>query len=99
MWGVLFFAGALMAMMSPMMFDSPGSESNPHVIALFAAVVSFPILCLVSIVATWLTWRFTRDAAGRWRRRWPLVSAALPVLSIVAFAIAAIIQGNAPFSN
>jgi len=98
-WGVLFFGGLLMAMMSPMMFDAPGSESNPRVVAMFASVVSFPILCLVSILATWLTWRFTRDSPAAARRRWTLFVAALPLLSVVAFGIAAIVQGDGPFGK
>ncbi len=98
-WGLLFFAGVLAAMMSPMMFDDETALHNPRVVGMFFGVVSFPILCLVSIVATWLTWRFTRDAAVLKRRRLPLIAAALPILSIIVFAIAAILQGDAPFGS
>jgi hypothetical protein len=98
-WGVLFFAGLFMAMMSPMMFDAPGSEKNGHVIVMFVSVLAFPILCLVSILATWLTWRFTRDAVIAGRRLLPLVAALLPVLSIIGFTIAAILQGDKSFNQ
>ena len=97
-WGVSLFIGVFMAMMSVMMFDAPGSQNNPRVIAMFVSVVSFPVLCLVSILATWLAWRFTRDASAAWRRL-PWYTAALPLLSVIAFAIAAIIQGDRSFGN
>jgi len=98
-WGLLFFAGLLAAMMSPMMFDDARALNNPRVVSMFAAVVSFPVLCLVSIVATWLTWRFTRDATLERRRRLPLLAAALPIVAVVVFAIAALLQGDASFAN
>jgi len=98
-WGVLFFGGLLAAMMSPMMFDDARALSNPRVIAMFTAVVAFPVLCLVSIFATWLAWRFTRDATVARRRRVPLLTAALPIVSLLVFAIAALLQGDAPFSK
>jgi cytochrome bd-type quinol oxidase subunit 1 len=98
-WGVLFFAGLLAAMMSPMMFDDARALSNPRVISMFVGVVSFPVLCLVSIVATWFAWRFTRDATVPRRRRLPLLMAALPIVSLVVFAIAALLQGDATFAN
>jgi len=52
----IFFAlaiipGIYIAMMSVMLFDAPGSEKNPAVLAFFYTVVSFPILCGVSFTS------------------------------------------------
>jgi hypothetical protein len=68
-WGVLLFPGLLGAALSPMFFDAPGSMSNPVAIFNALVVVSFPILCIVSIVAVWMLWSLLTPAACRLRRR------------------------------
>jgi hypothetical protein len=46
--------GFLPAMMSPMMFDSPGSTSNPVTIGLAISVAVFPLFCLAAAALPWL---------------------------------------------
>jgi hypothetical protein len=48
-WSGLGVASLFPAMFSVMMFDSPGSESNPLVIAMFASVISFPVVCFATV--------------------------------------------------
>ena len=62
---------------SVMMFDSPGSQGNPPTVLLFWSVISFPILCLFSIVGSWVLYRFTKDTAARLVSLLPLVSVLL----------------------
>ena len=49
--------GVWAAMMSVMLFDAPGSEHNPAVLAFFYTIVSFPILCILSL-ASWIFYAF-----------------------------------------
>jgi hypothetical protein len=62
---------------SVMMFDAPGSQGNPPTVLLFWSVISFPVLCLFSIVGSWVLYRFTKDTAARLVSLLPLVSGLL----------------------
>jgi len=44
--------GIMMALMSAMLFDAPGSEKNPLVWILFATTVALPVSCLISCVTS-----------------------------------------------
>jgi hypothetical protein len=72
--------GGMMAIMSPMMFDAPGSDSNPPVILLFVSTLSFPLVCLASVIAAWVAFGLRRNRGAFWLSLAPL----LPVLSGVA---------------
>jgi|ERR1700722_6438742 hypothetical protein len=90
-WGVLLFPGLLGAALSPMFFDAPGSMSNPVAIFNALVVVSFPILCIVSIVAVWMLWSLHRRAP----RRVPyaqIAAACLPLLPVGYVAVAMIVE-------
>lgn len=86
-WGVGLVLGLAPLLVSVMMFDAPGSEDNPWTWVLAGGFASFPVLCLVSLCATWLAWLFTRRwtperaAAGRIIR---LATALLPTLGVLA---------------
>ncbi|OSQ48524.1 hypothetical protein TALK_08925 [Thalassospira alkalitolerans] len=43
-----------MVMMSPMMFDTPGSENNPVTQMLFYSLLAFPALCLMGGILPWV---------------------------------------------
>ena len=43
-WGVFFLPGLLGALLSPMMFDAPGSMRNPVAIFFVLVILSFPAL-------------------------------------------------------
>ncbi len=45
-------AGIMMALMSAMLFDAPGSEKNPYVWILFATTLALPVSCLISCVTS-----------------------------------------------
>jgi uncharacterized membrane protein YbhN (UPF0104 family) len=68
-------------MMVPMMFDAPGSESNPLVIILAAMMVAFPLLCLISAILPWLFWR---KSFAKWLFLPPILDLAAIVLMFVA---------------
>lgn len=84
-WGVLLVPGAAGALLSPMMFDAPGSMNDPQVIAAFVSVVSFPILCVVSIAASWIAWRVFRTSSSGASRAVPIALASLPLVPVVYF--------------
>ena len=90
-WGVLLFPGLLGAALSPMFFDAPGSTGNPVAIFNALVVVSFPILCMISIAGVWLLWSPHR----RTPRRVPyaqIAAACLPLLPAGYVAVAMIVE-------
>ena len=92
-WGVLALPGLVAAALAPMFFDAPGSMNNPAAWMNALIVVSFPILCLVSIGATWLFW-FARKGRppSRAASSAQVVLAALPLLPIAYIAVAIVIE-------
>jgi hypothetical protein len=50
-------ASVFPVIMVPMMFDAPGSESDPIVITLAIMIAAFPLLCLIGAILPWLFWR------------------------------------------
>lgn len=80
--------GAVMAMMSVMMFDAPGSEKNPPVILLFASMVAFPLSCIVGIALAWIAVARRRDRGALWFSLLPLVPVLTGVVAIIWLQIA-----------
>ncbi|HVA33952.1 MAG TPA: hypothetical protein VNG31_07365 [Candidatus Baltobacteraceae bacterium] len=78
-WGLLLAPGAFGALMSPMIFDS-GESARAWTI--FTLIVSFPILCVISIVASWLLWPLARSSAMPMRYV-SIAVACLPLVPIV----------------
>lgn len=79
--GLVGLAGLFPAAFSVMMFDAPGSSSNPATITLFLSVATFPIVCLASIIAAWSFYSSQQmEVAG-----WVILS---PALNIVAGCLA-----------
>ena len=74
--------GGFAAMMSPMMFDAPGSMERADVVMMFWSVLSFPVVCLVAILAAWIAFVRRRDRIALWL-------SLLPVVPLVTAAIAA----------
>lgn len=52
-----------MVMMSPMMFDAPGSDNNPITQMMFYSLLAFPVLCLMGGILPWI---FKRHAISIW---------------------------------
>ena len=46
----LALLSTLAAVMSPMMFDAPGSRRDPFVVAAFLSVLATPVTCVASIL-------------------------------------------------
>lgn len=92
-WGVLALPGLLAAALAPMFFDAPGSMNNPVAWINALIVVSFPILCLLSIGATWLFW-FARKgrAPSRAASSAQVVLACLPLLPIGYIVVAMVVE-------
>lgn len=56
--------GLLPALMSPMLFDAPGSTHKAENVALFFGALTFPLTCLVAIVLSWLLYRSQKFAVA-----------------------------------
>jgi len=79
-WGVLAVPGFLIAAVgAPMAFDAPGSDSNPLVWAIVFGFVTFPVACVISIAASWMT---------RGMKKVRLAMACIPLLPIVTIVAA-----------
>lgn len=68
--------------MSPMMFDAPGSTSNPQVVTLFWSAISFPVVCIIGLVSAWI-------AFARRSERMALGLSLLPLIPVITGLIAA----------
>ncbi|HEX3457042.1 MAG TPA: hypothetical protein VHR97_03725 [Candidatus Baltobacteraceae bacterium] len=92
-WGVFALPRLLAAALAPMFFDAPGSMNNPLAWINALIVVSFPVLCLLSIGATWLFW-FARKgrAPSRAASSAQIALACLPLLPIGYVAIAMVLE-------
>jgi hypothetical protein len=91
-WGVLLFPGLVGAALSPMFFDAPGSMNNPAAWINAMIIVSFPLLCLISIAGTWIAWSLRKRAATGTPYA-VLALALLPALPI-AYVAAVMIVGT-----
>jgi hypothetical protein len=90
-WGVLLLPGLLGAALSPMFFDAPGSMDNPAAWVNALIVVSFPVLCLLSIGGSWLVWSVRRRKPTGTSSYAAIAAAALPLLPIAYFVVAMVI--------
>lgn len=65
-WGAAFPLSLLMAGMSPMMFDAPGSEKKRSLWVAVYVVLALPVLLLIAIVGAWIAlWR-SHDVGALW---------------------------------
>lgn len=54
LWVLALLPTAMMAMMSPMMFDAPGSEKNSFLWVLLWATLLLPVLILITQIIAWI---------------------------------------------
>ena len=85
-WGTLLLPGLLGAALSVMFFDAPGSMNNPAAWFNALVVVSFPVLCLLSIAATWIVWRTCAPRGAQ------IAAACLPLIPVVYVAGAMVVE-------
>jgi hypothetical protein len=78
-WAALGLLSFAPVMMSPMMFDAPGSYENKTLRRLVASLVSFPVACVVGIAAGWMLYAWVDERAG-------IAVISLPLVSILALA-------------
>ena len=76
--------GIFAAMMSPMMFDAPGSTANPHAVALFWSVISFPFVCVAAVILGWIAFAKHRDRAALWLSLTPLIPITTGIIATVS---------------
>jgi|SRR5581483_5191919 len=92
-WGVLALPGLLAAALSPMFFDAPGSVNNPVAWINALIVVSFPVLCFLSIAATWTVWLTRKNRSpSRLSTSVQIGVACLPLLPVLYIAVAMIAE-------
>jgi hypothetical protein len=60
-----------------MMFDAPGSERNSALHVVFWSAITFPPVCLVTIIASWLVYRRNHSAVAVCAALLPLVNVAV----------------------
>ena len=75
LWALAGAASLLVVLFVPMLFDAPGSTSDPFAVTLAVSIVLFPLACLVSIVGSWIGYR-------KRRLRGSILFALLPLLPV-----------------
>ena len=80
---------AMMAMMSPMMFDAPGSDKNKFLWVLAGAVFFLPVFILITQIFAWI-----KFSSGNYSLS--LKIALLPLIDVAFIIIMFIVD---PFSN
>ncbi len=55
--GCTTFFSLPVIMMSPMMFDAPGSSENKLLVFTFYAIISYPIVAIGSLLLAWLLFK------------------------------------------
>jgi hypothetical protein len=87
-FGILLIPGIAVTMMSVMLFDAPGSEENPWVLAFFYSIASFPVITVFSF-SSWIFYFLKKYTIAVIISLLPLISILLVVfqfaLSILIF--------------
>ncbi|MGB3200656.1 MAG: hypothetical protein WBA99_07130 [Nodosilinea sp.] len=87
-WTAAAVIGLMPALMSPMMFDAPGSLENPATVALALSVATFPVVCILAVLAGWLVFALPALAHLPYRYHWVCGLLALPLLNVVIGGLA-----------
>jgi small-conductance mechanosensitive channel len=80
-WLLLGLGAILPAMMSPMMFDSPGSTSSPITIGLALSIALLPLLCLAAAALPWILRHWS---SAKWIFLLPLVDIGVIIALLAA---------------
>ena len=81
LWAAIAMPSLGAALMSPMMFDAPGSQKNPILQVAFWSILTFPLALILAIVVSWVFWLRGNHQIGFW---W----SCLPYLNALVAAIA-----------
>lgn len=92
-------AGFLPALMTPMMFDDPRALESPATVTLALSIATFPIVCTVALLLSWLVFLLPVLAHLPYRYTLACGLTALPLinLSIAGLALAWISYFNDGF--
>lgn len=98
-WVAAAIIGLLPALMSPMMFDAPGSLENRATVALALSVATFPVVCILAVLLGWLVFALPALADLPYHYYWACGLMLLPLLNVVVggLALAWIICFNGGF--
>jgi hypothetical protein len=77
LFGLLMIPGVGAVMISPVVFESQASRENPTLVAFTVALVSYPVLALLSILGSWIAYALKRY-------RTAIAISLLPILPILA---------------
>lgn len=87
-WVLGAVVGALPALMTPMMFDSPGSLENPATVTLAISVATFPVVCILAVLLSWLVFLLPVFADLPHRYLWACGLMALPLINVATAGLA-----------
>lgn len=73
-FGMLLIPGLGAMRVLPVVFDAPESAKNPRLIAFAIALLSYPVLALVSIIGSWTLYAWKRYGAATGVSLLPLLS-------------------------
>lgn len=80
--------GFLPAVMTPMMFDAPGSLENPATVILALSVATFPITCILAVLLSWLMALLPLMARFPQHYTWACTLTGLPLINIAIGGLA-----------
>lgn len=60
-FGLAFLVSLLLAMISPMLFDAPGSENKWNLWALFFIIISYPLVYIICLVLSIILYKKGRS--------------------------------------
>ena len=89
-WPPIGVFGVMAAMMSPMLYASSGSQDNPYIAIMIAAVVSLPFLCFISVIVS-LYFAF-KEWTSRANRLKVWLWAGLPLLSLAILLLGVVLM-------
>lgn len=89
---VIWIAGAVIgllpALMTPMMFDAPGSLENPVTVTLALSIATFPVVCAVAVLLSWLVFGLPALAHFPHRYLWACALISLPLINVAIGGLA-----------
>lgn len=83
LFGLVLIPACVMVMFSPMLFDAPGSQDSWLTWFLLFGFLSFPVLIVISIIATWVFYAAHHYKIAFWVSLLPLVSVGWIVLALI----------------
>ncbi len=86
-FGILILPSLPMIMMSPMMFDSPGSEDSIPTIVLVLSIVAYPFVTCVGIITAWILFAKRKHFLAIIFSCFPILNIIVGIVSIIYLAV------------